>query len=96
MLRASRSAIRRWRVRSPVPPEERLGPDVGTLPPGLVKKELPTWIVTIPCFIREGLLDSAWMKANYIIEDAVALPVETWGERGVLIFHRKTEAQFPH
>jgi len=73
----------------PVPADQRLAPDVGAVPVRLIEDTRPAWVVSMPYFIRKGLLRSSWFTVNYEPATSVPLPQPLWGDRAVMIFKKR-------
>jgi hypothetical protein len=74
----------------PVPPDQRLGPDVGAISVDFVRGTSPQWVVTLPLFAGNSLLQSDWFRSEYQLWGRAPLPKPLWGGQDVLVFHRRS------
>ena len=59
----------------PVPEEQRMGPAAGAISVELVRSTYPDWVVTMPIFAKNSLLQSDWFSKYYKLE-ATCAPTE--------------------
>lgn len=72
----------------PVSAEQRSGPGVGIIPPGMVRQYRPELIIFLEIFGRRGILDDDWFWVIYtpvIIEQGDWLP---WESESLYVFAR--------
>ena len=58
----------------PVPEDQRMGPAAGAISVQLVRSTYPDWVVTMPIFAQNSLLQSDWFRKYYKLEASVPLP----------------------
>ena len=73
----------------PVPEDQRMGPAAGAIPVGLVRSTYPDWVVTMPIFAQNSLLQSDWFRKYYKLEATVPLPKICFDSLNVLVFKRR-------
>ena len=73
----------------PVPPDQRMGPTVGSISVDLVQSTNPDWVVSMPIFAEKSLLRSKWFSDRYELASAVPLPKICFDSRDVLVFKRR-------
>jgi hypothetical protein len=72
----------------PVPPDLRPGPDVGVIPPDLVRETQPDLLIFLEVFGRKGVLAGEWFWENYspvITDRGDWLP---WRSEALYVFAR--------
>ena len=68
----------------PVPPSERLGGDIGSIPLALVRDLQPDFIVTLLVFARKNVLDDPWAKRTYTTAAEFELAIPVYGSDRIL------------
>jgi hypothetical protein len=79
----------------PVPPSERLGGDIGSIPLALVRDLQPDFIVTLPVFARKNVLDDPWAKRTYTTAAEFELAIPVYGSDRILVLKREGRRQMP-
>ena len=51
-----------------------------------VQATAPEWVVTLPVFARQSLLDSEWFQSQFLLAGRLPLPKEIWSSQEVLVF----------
>lgn len=75
----------------PVPEDQRMGPAAGAISEDLVRSTFPDWVVTMPIFAQNSLLQSAWFGKYYELKHTVPLPRICFDSVEVLVFKRKPQ-----
>ena len=73
----------------PVPEDQRMGPAAGAISVELVRSTYPDWVVTMPIFAQNSLLQSDWFRKYYKLEASVPLPKICFDSLNVLVFKRR-------
>jgi len=77
----------------PVPPDQRLGSGFGAMPRGLVKAELPEWVVAMPCFIERSLLTTSWFGRHYELVKRIGIPQQVWHNSEIHLYRRARKSE---
>lgn len=51
-----------------------------------VQATRPEWVVTLPVFAKQSLMDSEWFHTHYILAGRLPLPREVWSSAEILVF----------
>lgn len=70
----------------PVPGGERDHQANGAMALGFVEATEPEWVVTLPVFARQSLLESEWFQTRYLLAGRLPLPRRIWSSEEVLVF----------
>jgi hypothetical protein len=76
----------------PVPSAQRLSPEVGAISVDFVKATDPDWVVTMHVFACKSLETSDWFKHRYDLVRSFPLRLETFGDRDIQVYRRKSGA----
>jgi hypothetical protein len=76
----------------PIPPEDRIAPNIGTIPSALIRELQPEMIVTLRTFARKSLMEgeASTLKAefseDYTELQRIPLLTPVWGSTDILVF----------
>jgi hypothetical protein len=69
----------------PVPPQERMGGDIGSIPLAFVRDLQPDFIVGMPVFAKKNVLEDPWARKTYDVVAQFRLQLPAYGSDRVLV-----------
>ncbi len=73
----------------PVPPDQRLGSNIGAISTDFTKSVNPDWVVTMPYFSLKSLALSEWFNTHFELYEKIPLPFPLWGDSFVYIYKKR-------
>jgi hypothetical protein len=73
----------------PVPAQERINGDTGSIPLAFVRDTEPDYIVTMPVFALKNVLDDPWAKEKYTVVAEFGLATPVFGSDRVLVLKNR-------